>query len=85
MYTREMTLKLTILDIHDCKIQELMSCIFSGIVFVPTVTMVASGSLVLINNTIHWVEYHGTCENGALDNFVKSFREKLNKTQITVP
>lgn len=36
-----------------------------GIV-IPVGSLVASGSIVLVGNTMHWLEYHGTCDEGML-------------------
>lgn len=30
---------------------------------IPVLSLVVSGTIVLIGNTIHWVEYYSSCEN----------------------
>ncbi len=44
----------------DAKLNELIGCLVVG-GFVASTSAVVSGSIVLIGNTIHWVEYQTTC------------------------
>jgi hypothetical protein len=41
-------------------------------VIIPVGSLVASGSIVLVGNTLHWLEYHGTCDDGLLWSFLES-------------
>lgn len=67
MLTRKLTLDIEELDIGDCDINEdLGGClVFEGIIS-PILTFVASGSVVIIGNTVHWIEYQGRCEKSEL-------------------
>ncbi len=42
---------------------ELMSCLLVAGVIVPAGSFIVSGSIVLINNTFHWLEYQARCHN----------------------
>lgn len=47
------------------------------IALIPSaVTLIVSGSVVLIGNTIHWLEKQGKCHND--DNDLKNSKQKLN-------
>ena len=63
--TKYLTLSTTKLRNFDCGGADEMGClILAGVVI--------SGSLVLAGNTIHWLEYHTSCEKGV---FLKSYNE----------
>jgi hypothetical protein len=40
--------------------KELVSCLMMG-GFIGSTSAIISGSIVLIGNTIHWLEYQTTC------------------------
>ena len=40
---------------------------------------IISGSIVLTGNTIHWLEYQGTCSDGYLNKTKQLFLESINK------
>jgi hypothetical protein len=42
-------------------------------------TFIVSGSIVVINNTAHWLEYQGTCSDGYLNVTKQRFLESVNK------
>ncbi len=46
-------------------------CLAALGIVVPVGSLVASGSIVLIGNTLHWLEYHGTCDDGLLWSFIE--------------
>lgn len=56
---------------------EFLSCLFVSGVLVPAGSFVISGSIVLINNTVHWLEYQGTCDKKQL----QEKTEQLKKQQ----
>lgn len=62
MLTRQLTLDATVINIRDCG-DTAESCLVL-IVGIPAATLVVSGSVVLLGNTLHWLEYHGHCEQG---------------------
>lgn len=45
-----------------------------GIV-IPAGSLVVSGSIVLTGNTLHWLEYHGTCDDGLLWSFIENSKK----------
>ncbi|MEY8263015.1 MAG: hypothetical protein RPR98_02320, partial [Bermanella sp.] len=63
MSTKKLSLK-KIGDSDFCfkgaKLNELVGCLVVG-GFVGSTSAVVSGSIVLIGNTIHWMEYQATC------------------------
>jgi hypothetical protein len=40
---------------------------------------IISGSIVLTDNTLHWLEYQGTCSDGYLNRTRQLFLDSLNK------
>ena len=47
----------------------------AAVAIVPAATFVVSGSIVLIGNTVHWLEKNGTCSDGLVRSNLKSFQE----------
>ena len=48
-----------------------------GLIGVPATTFVVSGSIVLVGNTIHWLEYQGRCENSEFSQQIESFKKSF--------
>jgi hypothetical protein len=44
---------------------------------------IISGSIVITGNTIHWLEYQGTCSNGYLNIAKQRFLDSVNKPAPT--
>lgn len=42
-------------------------------------TLVVSGSIVLVGNTVHWLERQGTCEDGYLKRKANEFKRLMTK------
>lgn len=80
MITKKMTLTTVVLDNANCSGQNQEACLVALVVGVPAVSLVVSGSVVVVGNTIHWVEYQGTCDSGYVSEYVKVFKEKLKRT-----
>ena len=40
---------------------------------------IVSGSIVLTNNTVHWLEYQGTCDDSFLNTTKQRFLDSFNK------
>jgi len=61
MVTKKLTLKTTQMGrLGDCEDSSIGECIImTGIL--STASMIVSGSIVLIGNTLHWSEYKLTC------------------------
>ena len=53
--------------ILNCRIMsnesDLLGCIVIEGILLPATSFIVSGSIVLINNSIHWIEYKGKCGN----------------------
>jgi len=79
MVTRKLNLASITLGHLDCGVGSGgdEACLAAIGVAIPAVTLVVSGSIVVIGNTLHWVEYQGTCESGYVSQYVKIFKEKL--------
>lgn len=72
MVTRKMTLESKSLGAFDCSdtTPELCLVVLIG---VPAASLVVSGSVVLAGNTLHWMEYHGRCEQGLVNKALSQF------------
>ncbi len=57
----------------------------ASIVVVTAGSAIISGSIVLTGNTLHWLEYHGTCSDGYLNKTKQLFLETIGmgKAKIT--
>ena len=42
---------------------------------------IVSGSIVLTNNTVHWLEYQGTCDDSFLNTTKQRFLDSFNKSK----
>lgn len=58
---------------------EFLSCLMVAGVIVPAGSFIISGSIVLINNTMHWLEYQGTCDKAELEKHSQTIRQKTAK------
>jgi len=63
MYTKELTLDAVSLGGLDCGGNS--SCVVVASL-VPVTTFLVSGSIVLVGNTVHWLEYQGSCDESLL-------------------
>jgi hypothetical protein len=54
-----------------------MVCLVA-IAAVPAGSFIISGSIVVSNNTIHWLEYQGTCSDGYLSKAKDKFLNSIN-------
>ena len=48
-----------------------------GFVGAGAVSLVVSGSVVLVGNTLHWLEKEGSCDDSTSHNLVNHFTEEL--------
>jgi len=53
------------------------ACLIAVGVVIPVGSLLVSGSVVLIGNTLHWLEYQGSCEEG----MIASYLDKLKSTE----
>lgn len=67
MMTRSIDLDVLPLETDSCSGDAALACLFTLGVVVPTLTFVASGSVMLIGNTLHWLEYQGRCDKEPLE------------------
>lgn len=63
MLTRNLTLSAEAMHIDtDCgNGADPAACLIAFGVIIPAGSFIVSGSIVLIGNTLHWIEYQGTC------------------------
>lgn len=78
-YTKSMSLK--VLDenpyMRGCHDEE---CLAAALV-ISAGSVLISGSIVLTGNTVHWLEYQGTCSDGYLNTAKQLFFETVNKAK----
>ena len=55
------------------------AALLAGAVIVSAGSAIISGSIVLTGNTIHWLEYQGTCSDGYLAKTKRLFLETFSK------
>jgi hypothetical protein len=71
MITRQLTLESQVLGAPECgDSAEACLVLYIGI---PAASLVVSGSAVLAGNTLHWLEYHGRCEQGVVNTALSKF------------
>lgn len=75
MFTNKLTLTVESISLSGCSSDvELPACLLAYTVGVPVLSFVVSGGVVLANNTLHWLEFHGACEGGYIDTQVSEFK-----------
>lgn len=60
-------------------------CLLTVGVIIPAGSLLVSGSIVLIGNTIHWLEYQGTCEEAEIQQKLRSFKNGLGALHSEEP
>ncbi|MBI5007484.1 MAG: hypothetical protein HZB95_10260 [Nitrosomonadales bacterium] len=75
-YTKSMTLEQARLDYGRLSCHD-EACL-AVILAVSAGSLIVSGSIVLTNNTVHWLEYQGTCSDGFLNNTKQRFLDSLD-------
>jgi hypothetical protein len=73
MATRSLDLEYDVMIATGCggSNEEAAACLAIMGIVIPIGTLVASGSIVLVGNTLHWLEYHGTCDDGLLWSYIE--------------
>jgi hypothetical protein len=74
-YTKSMLLKAVQLNPNCGNLNECLAVMLT----VSAGSVIISGSIVLTNNTVHWLEYQGTCSNGYLNAIRQEFIDSFNK------
>lgn len=64
---------------YGCREGECLAAMLAGAAVVTTGSAIISGSIVLTGNTIHWLEYQGTCSDGYLSKAKHLFLDSLGK------
>ncbi|MCR8922288.1 hypothetical protein NO559_05860 [Dasania sp. GY-MA-18] len=59
---------------HDAK-----ACLAALGIVVPAGSFIISGSIVAANNTLHWLEYHGSCDEGLLKEVARAFKRRAHE------
>ena len=57
---------------------EAVACLLTMAIVIPVGSLLVSGSIVLVGNSLHWLEYQGRCD----ESFLKEQVSRL-KTQPT--
>jgi hypothetical protein len=61
MLSRELTLEAEDIHTSGCHSSNDLEVCLLGLVVIPAASFVVSGSIVLVGNTLHWLEYQGSC------------------------
>lgn len=64
---------------YGCNHGECLAAALATAAVVSTGSAIISGSIVLTGNTIHWLEYQGTCSDGYLSRAKQLFLDSLDK------
>ena len=81
MFTRKLTLSAKEIKGKLCKGEDdVEACLMTFGIIVPAGSFVISGGVVLAGNTLHWLEYQGTCKDGIVLKSFNKLKRKLKKT-----
>ena len=81
MLTKRLTLSTKELKGELCKNEDdIDACLMTFGVIIPAGSFVISGGLVLAGNTLHWLEYQGTCKDGIVLKSINKLKKKLKKS-----
>lgn len=64
---------------YECHQGECLAAMLATAAVVTTGSVIISGSIVLTGNTIHWLEYQGTCSDGYLGRAKQLFLDSIAK------
>jgi hypothetical protein len=62
---------------HNCQTPECLLIIPLGTFAVSATSMIVSGSIVVVGNSIHWIEKQGRCENSVTRTFVSRLTDSI--------
>lgn len=68
---------------YGCNNQECLAAALAAAAVVSAGSAIISGSIVLTGNTIHWLEYQGTCSDGYLYATKQLFLKSVNKPKAS--
>jgi hypothetical protein len=66
---------------HGCRTSDCVAGALAAVVVVTAGSAIISGSIVLTGNTIHWLEYQGTCSDGYLGRVKRLFLDSIGKSK----
>ena len=61
-----------------CRKEE-CAVVLAGVATISAGSAIISGSIVLTGNTLHWLEYQGTCSDGYLNKVKQSFLDAIHR------
>lgn len=56
---------------YDGCVNEACLAVFAAMVTLPVGSLLVSGSLVLVGNSIHWIEAQGRCDDGVVQSLLR--------------
>ena len=65
-------------NISNCSNDSCLGGLLVAASVIPVTTFIVSGSIVLVGNTVHWLEKEGTCENTYLKQKLNDFLNYIN-------
>jgi hypothetical protein len=84
-YTKSMTLEAIQLQGNivqpACGTGDCAAAALASVIAVTAGSAIISGSIVLTGNTIHWLEYQGTCSDGYLGRAKRLFLDSIGKSK----
>lgn len=81
-YTRSMSLKvIEMRQNHDARCNG-EACL-AVVLAISAGSVLISGSIVLTGNTVHWLEYQGTCSDGYLNSMKEIFLKSSKSPKAT--
>ncbi|EDN70731.1 conserved hypothetical protein [Beggiatoa sp. PS] len=65
------------LNSQQCSTPECLLVVPLGALAISVTSLVVSGSIVVVGNTIHWLEKEGKCEQGTMRSIVNQFVDSI--------
>jgi hypothetical protein len=81
MYTPKWELSVEgVSDFHLCKGSDSDpgACLVTVGIVIPLGSILVSGSIILAGNTLHWIEYHGRCDEGLIKKTLSKFKNETS-------
>lgn len=79
LYTKQMELSVHELRASGCNGSHkgAEACLLAYAIGVPVMTFTVSGSIVLVGNTLHWLEYQGRCDDSAFSTGIEALKRSV--------
>ncbi len=90
LWSREWDLNLSDSDLSvlqgpiHCSNPECVLAISSSLVAIPVTSFIVSGSIVVVGNTVHWIEEQGTCKESMTQKALTTLIESTESAGGTV-